>query len=771
MKTKATFIKIYICLVICFTMALLSAAFLQENSIVANAEERNISTSREDMLKGSEYNDIDGRLTFDGMYFPINIEQYDYKELMTYDELVSIDNWLLSLGFSFYSANDTNWINSNYNKIIKKAISIGQLRNIFDPSSTRWGGYTHSLMMDKVFELLGTSNTIVEYLSDPELMVTYRYGEDFVVDEKIAKEALIDLAREPDFAEFIGGTHYYISYNATPSITDDYYKNKNGNYARSARSRLEDHYSSAITAYWNNDFDNSIRYLGYAIHYLMDIGNTAHACGIDSNGPGSTKPHSAYESYLEEEDLFNRQTFHATSSSIDDLYGVFEDDFTAVNDLSNIASNGRIPNGTTFYNAIKTERVGYDRAIYYDPVIEATLPVTEQYVAALLEQYYTDTFLAETTPTHRSKRVIKGNSVYFIKNLETGYYMDVKGWGTSADTKVQQFSFSGDTNQMFRAHYNDYDASFNFEPLHASNKRLTFSGSVGNPGDHLIIGNSSNSDSQKFKATYLHDGRYRILTAVDSSNGVTNALLFGPDYTKVLRVSPNDPANNAMYNLRQEISHFAFNPDSYNHYWTFEEVVELDATDTLYQMVFEEDKIYRIATTQNAYGNKTFTSQISSINHFQLGYRTGTNNANFYMQNEVSETDHLTAYLQKDKIYFLKVVPKKTMIYDHTFAINDSHAPNIHMLSTEIYLRFRTTTKQTFRVESAYPIVFYNSVGAVIPMDKRVEFVNNKWVYTVNFNANTDYNSKETYFIKVKGVQSNSFFVTDVVFTRLSFSY
>ncbi|MBE7100782.1 MAG: hypothetical protein E7364_04150 [Clostridiales bacterium] len=722
------------------------------------------SMSSDNLVEGSQFNDVLGRLSFDGMVFRSDIEDYDYFELIKYSELQTLKDWLISLNFDFDNTNDVLWIEQNFNKIVEKSMDLGVLRNIFRPVRTRWGGPTHPVMMTKVFDLLRTSQftSVTNYYEN--LSVTYEYDGDDMTGNAI--NALAVWALQPDLDESITGTHYYIPYDNTASKTGAYYVNRNENYSRSARTRMEDHYSSAVNAYWNNDIDNAIKYLGFSIHYLMDTGNTAHVTGV------SGEPHSAYEDYIDS--VIGDASFHSTSSSIGTLFGVFENSFQPINNLAHNACNGTVNNGVSFRDAIASTRTGTNATIYYEPIIKATLPLTEQYVAALLEQFCRDTIVAEDEPTHRSKKAIINNHIYCLKNLETGYYADVKGWGTSSGTKVQQFSFTGDTNQMFRAKYNQEDASFGFEPLHAGGKRMSFDANALGYDIYASIRNASTTSSfQRFKPTYLENGYYRVMTGVSEKDHKPLASSREPQYAEVLRVSPNDPNDNSMYDLRQELSHYEYNPDSYNHYWVFEEVVSLSNSTTLHQRDFEENKIYQISTTSSLYGNRTFSATNSSTNYFEVGYRTGSGTANYTRVFEsASSSANCTVYLNPNRIYYIKVTNKKVQQYNQTFNIGDVHSPAFNMGSSQyINIRFFVNEKQSFEVESSYPIEFFTSAGAILPMNKRVEDISGKYRYTVNFNANTDYNAHETYFIKVRGTLVSNNYITDVQFKRIAFTY
>jgi len=166
----------------------------------------------------------------------------------------------------------------------------------------------------------------------------------------------------------------------------------------------------------------------------MDIGNTLHTTKIGS------PMHSVYESHIN--DLLNGKLnptyypnlnindFHATPMNIRNYYGYFQDGFeVTINTIAYLSAYGSIPNGTSYYDALNTVRTTTAAQItFYHPVIKDTLPRTEKFIAALLEQFYKDTQAIDgiVPPTHRSSAVIREGDKYYLRNVETNKYLDVK---------------------------------------------------------------------------------------------------------------------------------------------------------------------------------------------------------------------------------------------------------------------------------------------------------------------------------------------------------
>jgi len=593
---------------------------------------------------------------------------------------------------------------------------------------------------EKVIDLLGPSDPVVNFLSNIQ---QFRHN-NVMFDSALS--ALPYIVMQPNFTEYgvtATGTHHYIVRNATPTVTGGYFRNNDGNFSRSARTRLEDHYSSALNAFWNNDMSNAIKFLGYAIHYLTDIGNTVNTTGITGNAQRNFYTYLA-ESFHDP----SRTGFHATSANIRNRLGVFADTFEGgVNYLAHLSAIGTNPNGTSFFDAIRMNPYGTLRPFFFDPIIQATMPSTQQFVAALLHQFYADTVLAQNgQPTHRSKSVLIHGRIYFIKNVKTSFYLDVQSWATATGSHVHQFAFSGDTNQQFRAIYRSDNASFQFEPVHAPGMRLSFM----NDGENSIIrNNSQTSVYQRFRPTYLEDGRFRIMT-----NGR------GPDgaqFGRVLRVTPGSN----VFALRQRGSELNFNPDSLNHYWTFVEVVELSQTQLTFQREFRANRIYRIRPTTA--GIRNFIQTGATNNTFEISSRErNTGNTRFAYHASVNGVSQFSRNLTTNRIYYLRVMNGKFAVNIARIAsIGGSVVLNQSLGGRDaIYFRLQPNARERYRFESEQPVQFFNNTGTRMPIEQFSSFTNGRWRYDVNMNRSADHGSRETYYIRFTG--------TPITMTRIA---
>jgi len=410
-------------------------------------------------------------------------------------------------------------------------------------------GVTHSDVFVAAIDLLEKKDNrgyVVEFLETLAEIGSFGKNADW------KKDTWTYYVRQPDAkpengGESAGGMHYYIPSSVKKSKAGEYYMNNNGDFTRSARTKMEDHYSSALNAWHNGDKANAAKYLGFAVHYLTDIGTVPHVVGITHMN--SFSEHAGFETFVN-----NNFSEYSKIYDAERKYGSFADGFGyTLNGLANVSiafkkNVNLVFPFFTFRN--KTKR--------YGPAVSATLPLIIKYVAALLDQFYVDTAVSLKSPTHRSSAVIKNNADYSFKNLRTNLYADVMGSRKDAGTHVQQAKFTFVPNQIFKAIYNKTDASFSFVPRHAPEMRLGFEkqSSV-----HLTIQNAADTAGlQAFNPTYLHSGQYRIMT------GIINKKEAGG----VLQVSADLPIKKGIMNAGQYIGSSDFNPDSMNQYWYIE---------------------------------------------------------------------------------------------------------------------------------------------------------------------------------------------------------
>ncbi|QVK18676.1 RICIN domain-containing protein [Mycoplasmatota bacterium] len=443
-----------------------------------------------------------------------NIEEYDLYHLLSYDEANVFVKWLED-SYKLKLDKDYDLISNNLSKFVLLAMQKGIVKNYYAEYTVLWWGSEHE----------GITSQGINILQNDGKTNAYNFFSQYI-------SVLEEYSKKPDLDESIGGTHYYV-YEGTPSTYGEYYKNNNGNYSRSARTRFEDHYSSAMNCYKNGKHTLAMQYLGRALHYIEDIGTTPHSYGIGYNYDPILvwlNPHKKYESWVN--DNYNSYSeFKAHSSSKYDY--VLDSSFQNIaNDLARISSS--------YKNNVDNCGV-YECYIsgYYDAALN-TLPLTQEIVAGILNRFY------EEVTNNSSINYIKDGTTYFIKNYKSTYYLDVENSGTSDGTNIQQNSYQGGLNQQFTVVMNS-DGTFSFRPKNAPTKALTI-----NNGNLELITYDSTDINQKFKFTYIKYGYYRIMTG---SSGFARVLGVGSPYTDV----------------GNDIEEYIYNPDNLDQQWYFEE--------------------------------------------------------------------------------------------------------------------------------------------------------------------------------------------------------
>ena len=443
-----------------------------------------------------------------------NIEtDYNLYDELDYHECEAVYDWIYetyNVSHSDEEANQFIW--NNINKFILLAIENEIV--IYPKMSTFWFGDTHKNIFDKSVDALKEYSTNV-----------YNFYKN-----SSCYDNLRTYTEEPDTTEKADGTHYYV-YTGTLPNNGDYYKNRNtaliGNnstYSISARTRFEEHYFTAVNLYKNGYKNQGIKELGYALHYLQDIGCPPHAAGDEWKENDSTDPHWAYEDFVENTFLpyYSTTAYSYSATVIDNVL------------LENIGTN---------LNALaKTAKEAYDdyagvmTTTSFGTAANTTMKKTQEYTTAYLIKFYNDVN-SSSTP------YIKNNTQYLIKNKATGKYLcnnsnDNLTWSSTATsncifyTEITGHSFAIKSGNMYVYIANAYNIN---APTLASSL-------------------SSSADFH-FKFVYDENGSYKIFYAAPVSSKYKGS----PSFERVLYY-------NSLYPQGQ-----AFTP-SLSCYWEFVKV-------------------------------------------------------------------------------------------------------------------------------------------------------------------------------------------------------
>ncbi|WP_295070935.1 RICIN domain-containing protein [Ruminococcus sp.] len=204
------------------------------------------------------------------------------------------------------------------------------------------------------------------------------------------------------------------------------------------------------------------------------------------------------------------------------------------------------------------------------------------------------TSLSFTTMTNLNAKAEAGRNIsdgiYYIRNLNSGKYIDVKEARTANGTEIIQYDFTGGKNQQFRI-TRESDGYYTIKPVHYEAASLDFQNSYmanTNGTDAQLYHYYSNSTEQRFTIENAIGGGFQIGTK--SSKG-----------KKVLEVTNSSKSNNAIIQI------WDYSNTRMNDNWAFERVSDRGAS-------------YMVLTQPSAESQKSLNSIVSSLHN--LGYDT-----------------------------------------------------------------------------------------------------------------------------------------------------
>jgi hypothetical protein len=172
------------------------------------------------------------------------------------------------------------------------------------------------------------------------------------------------------------GMHYYSSVNQKGkelSTVSGYYKNRNGELVRSARTLFEDNYTSAVSLYKSGKTEQAMISLGRALHFVSDIGCTVHVANIRR----IDKPNNVHYAFEK----------HVTTSCAKHTAESYDKRLSKYYEKDNV---GEALNKLSKYAAKFTDTILHLDPRAFDDVAKNTLPVTQQNCMAVLLKFYDD---------------------------------------------------------------------------------------------------------------------------------------------------------------------------------------------------------------------------------------------------------------------------------------------------------------------------------------------------------------------------------------------
>ena len=160
-----------------------------------------------------------------------------------------------------------------------------------------------------------------------------------------------------------------------------------------------------------------------------------------------------------------------------------------------------------------------------------------------------------STPTIPTRTIADGT--YYIRNLNSGKYIDVFNNGTLNGTSIIQYSFNGAKNQQWKVKY-ESDGYYSLRPMHVSDQSKTIdmlsqTSANTNGTDAQIWVYNSTYQEQKFLIQYASGGGYQIGTKQSNGN-------------KVLEVTNSSTTDGEVVQI------WDYSTDRVNDNWIFEEV-------------------------------------------------------------------------------------------------------------------------------------------------------------------------------------------------------
>ncbi|MBR4555573.1 MAG: phospholipase [Ruminococcus sp.] len=213
------------------------------------------------------------------------------------------------------------------------------------------------------------------------------------------------------------GMHYYSI--STPKCkelpqTAGYYRNRSGKFSKSARTMMEENYTSALCLYKSGRPEEAMHVLARAAHFIEDMCCTVHVSNVEYIDK-PTNLHNAYEKNIN--NTFSKYTADRFDKRLLKSY-----------------------EGDTFENAsnklIKAAARFLPKIAELDPLAFAeaagtTLPMAQQNVMALMLRFYDD------CQAERDNYITDGKK-YTFKNEKCGLVMTVTDKGVILDKPDKQ---------------------------------------------------------------------------------------------------------------------------------------------------------------------------------------------------------------------------------------------------------------------------------------------------------------------------------------------
>jgi hypothetical protein len=149
------------------------------------------------------------------------------------------------------------------------------------------------------------------------------------------------------------------------------------------------------------------------------------------------------------------------------------------------------------------------------------------------------------------------NGVYYIKNLNSGKYLQVKNAGTDNGSQIVQYSYHGDKYQRFKVNY-ETDGYYSLRPMHIENQTSTID------MQNNASANIDGTDCQLYTyESYYQEQKFLIRSAVGGGYQIGTKASEG---SKVLEVTNSSLIDNEVVQI------WTYSDVRTNDNWVFEKV-------------------------------------------------------------------------------------------------------------------------------------------------------------------------------------------------------
>lgn len=251
-----------------------------------------------------------------------------------------------------------------------------------------WFSQTHKNITQSAFDLLKKEKKA-------KICAFYEPQLELLMTACAAPDEAGDIDKAP-------GTHYYSCADVKGKklpIKGGYYKNRLGDFSKSARTSLEDNYTSAVSLYKSGLINEAFTAFGRALHFAEDI-----SCPV----------HTANMKYLESPKNAH-YSFEKFANTISSKYSPEQLDKRIVNSFSSESFENALNKLCEGTNKYASMVAGLDPAAFTKTVSE-TVPGGVMAAAAMMIRFYNDC-------RDDNKNYILSNNAYSFKNMLTGEYL------------------------------------------------------------------------------------------------------------------------------------------------------------------------------------------------------------------------------------------------------------------------------------------------------------------------------------------------------------